>query len=255
MPRVPDASAIRERLRRAARAAGVEPQAAAVYRRFDRTAARDHRDNEHLTAILAACLAADANCVDVGAHSGAVLRDIVRCAPAGRHIAFEPLPEFAAALAREFPSVDVHHAAVSDAPGEHDFTYVVSDPMQSRLIETGGASPMTGSARSLRVRTERLDDVLPDDYVPALIKVDVEGAEEAVFRGAAETLRTHRPILIFEHGVGGADRYGSGPNEVWDLLAADLGYRIYDLDGRGPYSRAEFEAVFTRPIWNFVARS
>ena len=251
---MPAASTIRERLRRAAHAAGVEPQAAAVYRLFDRTAARDHRDNEHLTAILAACLAEDANCVDVGAHSGAVLRDIVRCAPSGRHIAYEPLPEFAAALAREFPSVDVHHAAVSDAAGEHEFTYVVSDPMQSRLLETGGAPPMTGEVRRLSVRTERLDDSLPEDYVPTLIKVDVEGAETAVFRGALETLRRHRPMVVFEHGLGGADRYGSGPDDVWDLLAGELGFRIYDLDGRGPYSRPEFEAVFTRPIWNFIAR-
>ena len=248
------ATSLRERLRRAALAAGVEPQAAAVYRLFDRTAARDHRDNEHLTAILAASLAADSNCVDVGAHTGSVLRDIVRCAPRGRHIAYEPLPEYAAALMREFPGVEVHQAALSDSAGEHEFSYMVSDPMRSRLVETGGAPPATGDVRHLRVRTERLDDVLPADYAPAVIKVDVEGAESAVFRGALETLRRHRPLLIFEHGLGGADRYGSGPGEVWDLLGHDLGMRIYDLDGRGPYTRAEFVGVFEQPIWNFLAR-
>ena len=126
--------------------------------------------------------------------------------------------------------------------------------MRSRLVETGGAPPATGDVRQLRVRTERLDDVLPDDYVPALIKIDVEGAESAVFRGALETLRRHRPLVIFEHGLGGADRYGSGPAEVWDLLAGELGLRIYDLDGRGPYRREEFVGVFEQPIWNFLAR-
>ncbi len=30
--------------------------------------------------------------------------------------------------------------------------------------------------------------------------------------------------------------------------------RIYDLDGRGPYSRQEFVNVFEQPIWNFLAR-
>jgi FkbM family methyltransferase len=251
---VPAAAAIRERLRRVAKAAHVEPQAAAVYRLFDRTAARDHRDNEHLTAILAACLTADANCIDVGAHTGTVLRDIVRCAPQGRHMAFEPLPEYAAALEREFPGVDVRQAALSDAAGEHEFSYLVSDPMRSRLVETGGAPPATGEVRHLRVRTERLDDLLPADYVPALIKIDVEGAESAVFRGAMEMLRRHRPLVVFEHGLGGADHYGSGPGKVWDLLGGELGMRIYDLDGRGPYTRSEFVGVFELPIWNFLAR-
>ena len=251
---MPAAAAIRERLRRVAQAAHVEPQAAAVYRLIDRTARRDHRDNEHLTAILAGCLAVDANCVDVGAHNGDVLRDIVRCAPQGRHIAFEPLPENAAALQREFPGVDVHQAALSDAAGEHEFGHLVSDPIRSRLVETGAAPPTTGEVRRLRVRTERLDDVLPADYVPALIKVDVEGAEEAVFRGGLETLRRHRPLIVFEHGLGGADRYGSGPGQVWDLLAGELELRIYDLDGHGPYGRPEFVDVFGQPIWNFLAR-
>ncbi len=250
---MPAASTIRERLRRAAQAAGVEPQAAAVYRLFDRTAARDHRDNEHLSAILAALLPADANCIDIGAHTGGVLRDIVRCAPQGRHIAYEPLPELAAALARDFPGVDVHNAAVSDTAGEQDFTFLVSDPMRSRLEEAGAVAP-TNDVHRIRVRTERLDDALPPDYVPTLIKVDVEGAETGVFRGALETLRRHRPIIVFEHGLGGADHYGSGPAEVFDLIAEDVGLRIYDLDGRGPYSRQEFVNVYEQPIWNFLAR-
>jgi FkbM family methyltransferase len=251
---VPAVSTIRERLRRAAQAAGVEPQAAAVYRLFDRTAARDHRDNEHLTAILAACLPADAHCVDIGAHAGGVLRDIVRCAPQGRHIAYEPLPELAAALARDFPGVDVRTAAVSDAAGEQEFAFLVSDPMRSSLVAAGTADPPAAGVRRLRVRTERLDDALPPDFAPALIKIDVEGAEAAVLRGGLATLRRHRPIVVFEHGLGGADRYGSGPTEVWDLLAGDVGLRIFDLDGRGPYLREAFTEVSGQPVWNFLAR-
>ena len=163
---MPSAAIIRERLRRAAQTAGVEPQAAAVYRLFDRTAARDHRDNEHLTAIIAASLAEDSNCIDIGAHTGGLLRDMVRCAPKGRHIAFEPLPELAAALDREFPSVEVHHAAVSDTAGEQEFTFDVSDPMRSSLIAAGAVASPLNDVHQLRVRTERLDDVLADDTFP-----------------------------------------------------------------------------------------
>ena len=61
-------------------------------------------------------------------------------------------------------------------------------------------------------------------------------------------------MVIFEHGVGGFERYGAPPGELHDLLVGDCGLRIFDLAGEGPYSRARFEEVFTEPIWNFVAR-
>jgi hypothetical protein len=102
------------------------------------------------------------------------------------------------------------------------------------------------------VRTERLDDVLADGPPPALIKIDVEGAELGVLKGAVETLQRHRPHVLFEHGAGGADLYGTTPVEVFDLLDA-VELRIFDLDGSGPYSRGRFEATFTQPIWNFLA--
>jgi hypothetical protein len=54
--------------------------------------------------------------------------------------------------------------------------------------------------------------------------------------------------------VGAADRYGTKPSDVYALLVEDLGMRIFDDDGHGPYSAAEFDDVFTRPIFNFVAR-
>ncbi len=69
------------------------------------------------------------------------------------------------------------------------------------------------------MRTERLDDALPDGLVPRLIKVDVEGAEMLVLRGAQRTIARHRPSILFEHGIGAADRYGSGPGRgCYELL-------------------------------------
>jgi Methyltransferase FkbM domain len=89
--------------------------------------------------------------------------------------------------------------------------------------------------------------------VPAFIKVDVEGAELQVFRGAADTLARHKPTVFFEHGEGAADRYGTSSAQIHDLLVGEAGLRIFDERGHGPYSRDQFEAVFTEPVWNFVA--
>lgn len=213
---------------------------------------RDRRDNEHLHAILGAVLRRDSNCVDVGAHSGAVLSEILRLAPDGGHVAFEPLPQYAAELARAFPAVDVRRAAVSDVAGETDFVEMVDDPGWSGFRER--PTPAGGPSRRLRVATVPLDAALPPDRPLAFVKIDVEGAEELVLRGAAETLRRHRPLVAFEHGLGSADHYGTRPATVHELLSG-CGLDVFDLDGGGPYDVAAFTRAFdARERVNWLAR-
>ena len=102
---------------------------------------RDRLDNEHLQMLLAFTLAPDSNCIDVGAHKGDVLRDMVRLAPAGRHVAFEPLPDFYEELVREFPGVEVRSSALSTEEGEAAFTYVKSNPGYSGFRERTLSGP------------------------------------------------------------------------------------------------------------------
>jgi len=214
---------------------------------------RELRDRQGMSVLIASILPRDGSAIDVGSHAGAVLREIVRVAPAGRHIAYEPLPMFAANLAAEFPTVEVRNAALSDATGQVEFIHVESAPEFSGMREREYGAYANSPLSTITVRAERLDDALPSDFVPKLIKIDVEGAELLVLRGARETLRRHRPIVVFEHGIGAADRYGYGPGDVYDLLAGELDMRIFDLDGAGPYSRERFVEVFPEPLWNFLA--
>lgn len=221
----------------------------AVGRLRDLAGIRSGEDTVRL--LLAYTLASDAHCIDVGAHAGDVLSEMLRLAPAGRHLAYEPLPEMARSLAERFPQADVRAAALSDAAGESTFVHVLSNPAYSGLRER--EYPGRERVQEIRVRTERLDDALPEGFVPAFIKVDVEGAELQVFRGARETIARHRPTIFFEHGKGAADRYGTRPSEIHDLLVGEAGLRIFDERGGGPYSREAFEDLFDQPIWNFVA--
>lgn len=213
----------------------------------------DARDNDDLARVLATVLTETSSCVDVGAHQGGILAQMVRLAPRGRHFAFEPLPRLAAALRARFPAVTVHELALSDGAGEATFQHVVDDPGYSgfrrRTYEL--AHPRI---ETLTVRTARLDDLLPPDLGIHFVKVDVEGAELEVFRGALRTLRRWRPYVAFEHGRGAADHYGTTPEMVHDLLE-ECGLSIFALDGAGPYGRAEFTAVFQAGArWNFLAR-
>jgi FkbM family methyltransferase len=165
-------------------------------------------------------------------------------APRGRHIAYEPLPHLADHLRASFPDVDVRCAALSDHAGEASFARVRAAEAWSGLL----FRPLPGNAEpdleEITVRLEVLDEALPPDFVPAMVKIDVEGAEEQVVRGALRTLREHKPVVVFEHGLGSANAYGTEPDDLHRLLVEEAGLRIFDLDGGGPYDREEFHRAF-----------
>jgi hypothetical protein len=82
----------------------------------------------------------------------------------------------------------------------------------------------------------------------------VEGAELEVLEGARQTIARFRPTVVFEHGRGAADHYGTRPERIFELLD-DCGLSIFDLDGNGPYTLDEFVTTYeTGGRWNFVAR-
>ena len=72
------------------------------------------------------------NCVDIGAHNGLFLKEMVR-SPQGRHLAFERIPKYYEYLLRKFPSVEVFNHAFTDAKGEVPFNYVVNAPGYSGI--------------------------------------------------------------------------------------------------------------------------
>jgi FkbM family methyltransferase len=250
-----NATRARRALMRTAERYGVEDHLKRLRAMTNAGLRRDLRDHTAMKLVIAVAVPADGHGIDVGAHEGSVLKELVHLAPSGRHLGFEPIPELRARLEAQFAAttnVEIRGEALSDTGGETTFHHVLTAPGFSgmRLREMSEDEEV----RELTVPTARLDDVLPDGISPSLIKIDVEGAELLVLRGAAETIVRHRPVVLFEHGVGGFERYGELPGALHDLLVRDCGLRIFDLAGEGPYSRARFEEIFTEPVWNFVAR-
>jgi FkbM family methyltransferase len=236
----------RRQILRLARGAGLEPQLRTVQRAIGpRETRRTMRDDQALRLVLALTLRADANCVDVGANAGSLLQHMVRYAPHGRHVAFEPLPDRAAQLRHAFPQVDVRQAALASASGTRRFTRVLAADTRSGFDVAGYDAEQV---EQLEVEVCALDDALPSDYVPSLIKLDVEGAELEALRGGVRLLTQHRPTVVFEHDARG-DTGG-----VFDFLVRNVGLRIFDMDGDGPLSEGAFRAKVARNThWNFIA--
>ena len=167
---------------------------------------------------------------------------MLRSAPQGRHFAFEPLPDLAARLTRRFPGVQMHQVALSDAAGETTFHHVVDYTGYSGFRRLSKIPP-NAEVRELRVRTERLDDVLPPDLPIGFMKIDVEGAQLQVLRGAERTIMRWKPVIVFEHGALAQQPYGISSDMVWDLLTR-LGLRISCLgdwlSGQPSLGREEF---------------
>ena len=181
---------------------------------------RNHRYDQQTRRIISS-LPPGANCVDVGCYRGEILDLMLAAAPAGRHLGVEPIPAQYAFLRERYAgkeAVEIANVAASDAAGEADFNYVTSNPPYSGLRRRAYDRPGEQDT-SITVRTERLDALVPEDRHVDLVKIDVEGAELQVLRGAERILRAYRPTVVFEHGLGAADKYGTTPEQVFDLFA------------------------------------
>ena len=209
-------------------------------------------------------LGPDSSGIDIGAATGGILRFIQVLAPNGNHHAFEPIPLQASDLRLRFPNVQVHELALSDAPGKEDFFVVKDDPWISALRDPQVIRGLVGDTRrsdwqgqveTIPVFTGRLDDVLDASEIIDLIKIDVEGAEASVFRGALRTLSESRPIVIFEYsGVDVEKLYGA--TNLHDTLGA-VGFCVSSLEGwlagDPPLGPSEFpNRDTTNGMWNWM---
>jgi FkbM family methyltransferase len=203
---------------------------------------KNSRYDAETLAVMQRILKGDSNCVDIGAHEGSILRLMLEGAPKGQHFAFEPLPDFAERLRALFPQVRIFELALSDTAGQVSFYRVVTNPGYSGLRRRDYPSQLE-EIHVITVQTERLDNLIPDDLAVAFIKIDVEGAEMQVLRGAAGVIKRCRPFIVFEHGLGAADHYGTTPAEVYDFLS-QCGLRVTLmrrwLRSKSPFSRASF---------------
>lgn len=211
-------------------------------------------ESGRIDAALKRVLRPNSNCIDIGCHYGSMLSSFCRLAPNGRHVAFEPTPVKVRFLRRKFPDVDVRELALSDRPGTVSFYVNRSQSGFSGLARHGD-----GDFEQIHVASARLDDLVPRDRRFDLLKLDVEGAELLVFRGATEFLGRDRPTIFFECGPSGPEVFGYKAGEIHELLTKQFSYLVFlpkdFLAGGSPIDRASFEAALVYPFkaFNWIA--
>jgi FkbM family methyltransferase len=209
-----------------------------LYKRFSSRAEYDRQTH----AVMDRVLSARSCCVDVGAHRGNLLREMVRRAPRGTHHAFEPIPIYAARLRQRFSGVTVHEVALSDQAGVARFVHVTGSPGLSGFQPNARATSDMNLV-DIEVTTARLDDVLPADYRPDFVKIDVEGAEHLVLLGGTQVLSHARPVIVFECWISDERYEGFSPEGMFDILNG-IGLQVSVmrrwLAGQPAFSRDEF---------------
>jgi len=141
--------------------------------------------------------------VDVGAHEGLLTLPLAALEGA-RILAFEPLEEARAALgraARALENVTVRAEALGDAPGHVALSLPLLDgaPQWQWASTAKSYAAHEGGRVAVHRRTV---PVLPLDALGladvTAMKIDAEGAEYPVLRGARATLSRCRPVLTLE---------------------------------------------------------
>jgi FkbM family methyltransferase len=174
--------------------------------------------------------------VDVGANQGLfTLLAAAAVGPSGTVHAFEPSPRERAHLQsnielNSLTNVHVYPVALGSAHSTASLS--VSDREHPGHNTLGGFSYReTSQAYSIEVAVQTLDEVVDREGLNRidLMKIDVEGSETAVMRGAVETLRRFRPVIIAEANETALGQMGSSTKELLDLIRGQ-GYEVQSFE-------------------------
>lgn len=136
--------------------------------------------------------------IDVGAAWGAWSRECARVFSEARYILVEPLAEYRASLegvVKESPHSVLIPSVAASAPGTVTF-HVHPDLEGSSIYKEGDDPQINGAPRELPATT--LDALMREHRIegPCLLKIDVQGAELDVLRGAEELLQKTEYVIL-----------------------------------------------------------
>jgi FkbM family methyltransferase len=157
--------------------------------------------------------------VEVGANIGAHSVDMARACAPGPFYAFEPQPRIFQILCANLALNDIGNAlAYPEGCGEAEGEAVVPLTDYTKEGNFGSLSLEPAGQPGIKVRIRTIDSL--ELGACGLLKVDVEGFEPQVLRGARKTIERCRPVIYIEN-----DR-SFHQQEIISLIS-EMGYRLF----------------------------
>lgn len=169
--------------------------------------------------------------VDVGANNGNFTIDFAMLVgDEGRVFAFEPQRLIYYQLCGNvfmngLDNVYCHNVALSDK----DSTLHIEVPDYHSKMKVNFGDVRVGDKEYLNNKTERITATKLDNYdfkFLKLVKIDVQGFETYVIRGAENTFKKHRPFIVFEIDEDYLNKSLTNKNELLNTLNS-FGYEVY----------------------------
>lgn len=188
--------------------------------------------------------------VDIGAYAGFCSLIAARANPNLKCVAYEIVPENFLLLIRNVIANDLTRQIESRLRGIDEMPGSLRVP-----IEFGAASLMSSISlgsefvNGVSIAVEPLDYELAAASGPILMKIDVEGFEDRVFRGGVSVIRRHRPDIICEI-LSNSDQSCATISEI----LSPLGYRWFCFEADGPEPRDGPEPGAAMRDWLFTTK-
>lgn len=180
-------------------------------------------------AIMKKHIEENHNCIDVGCHKGEILNLMLKYSPNGKHFAFEPIPYLYKEIKIKFEGkATIYPYALSNTNGKTTFQLVKNAPAYSGIKQRKYAIK-NPEIEEIEVEVKALDDIISIREKIDFVKIDVEGGEFEVLKGAQMTLNKNKPITLFECGKGASDYYGTKPEEIYNFITNEVGLKVYTL--------------------------
>jgi FkbM family methyltransferase len=183
--------------------------------------------------------------LDIGANLGWYSVNIAKLLPVSKIHAFEPVPNIFSKLRRHCAlngvdaKVVLNQVALGDADGTIELHTFPDLPHGHSSISTLGKTDYVTSIAKMVT----LDSFLHEHSVDTVdfIKMDVEGAEMLVLKGAESLLkRENAPIWVIELNTETAKSFGHTPTDVLQTLVASQSYELFKVTaGWGAFSRMQ----------------
>ena len=189
-----------------------------------------------VTHFISAVVRSGDVCLDIGANFGWYTTLLHRlCGARGSVHAFEPVPNIFARLERNVrlagspPNIHLNNVALGDAPGAvtmHQFAGLTSGHSS---LSTMGRTDYT----ALQCPMITLDSYLEEHHLEQVnfVKVDIEGAELMLFKGAGKLFRqVVPPIWMIEMALGTTRGFNYKPGDLILYMKEQADYEFYAVD-------------------------